>query len=213
MTSRALILSFVLACAPGAIAPAATASAPAGTPANAAPKLGAVLLAFTPDAAAPSRNLPWTAGAGLPVKWDGPAGPAPEYLKAQGMTRQRTGSLRVTLDTPAPAKVQVILQGDANGIRKVSLGFAYDGNQGPEVEPMGRIDRALAADGIKLGALKCRKEGEGVTGGNVAYLLPLAGRKPAAVIEFWSCGADGTCMLDVTLADPKGDLSDVECHG
>jgi hypothetical protein len=178
------------------------------------PKLSAVLSAFLAEASSPSRVLPWTAGNDLPLDWKS-KGPVPVtdlYLSAKGITHSRGGSGRANLDGGAPKEIRLLAYGSTAGIQRVTIGLDYAGD-GSEPEPMDRIGRGLAADGFKLGHLKCRREGEGVIGGNVVYLLEAPDRHPAALLESWSCSHDGACSLELGLLDPKADLTDVECHG
>lgn len=174
-------------------------------------RLGTVLSAFLADSAARTLGLAWTSGSTLTVKWQSakPVTNTDRYLSGKGMTLSRTGTILVALDKEDPIEVTVQVLGSAGGIQRTNFWFSYHGDF--DADPKDRVDRALAAEGFKLSALKCDRKTEGVMFGNVAYIAKAPRKTASALWESWNCTGAGECTLTLTLLYRKSDVAEVEC--
>jgi hypothetical protein len=205
MISRAsLWLAALVTCA--AVVPAA--ADPAGKPQPL--RLSAVLTAFLADSSVATRGLAWTTGAALPVKWASarPVAVTEEYLKRGGFTLKREGTLALRVGE-ATRQAGLHVYGNAAGVQRVSVSCEYQGDL--EGHPRELLEASLAADGFHLTPLKCDAKIEGVSYGNLAYVVKAPGRKAAALWESWNCTGTGDCGLSLTLLYRKAELAEVEC--
>jgi len=179
---------------------------PAQAPAPQAVRLSAVLAAFLPTAGTQTRGLPWTTGDELPIKWESATPVAPAAFEAsQGFTMKRTGALVIEVGAERmDASIQVL--GNQMGVQQVTI--AWQQLSGP----FDRASLALAADGVGLRPLKCRRETEPASFGNLVQVAQFEGRTGAALWENWNCGQDG-CGFSLTLLYRRAAVDQVECVG
>lgn len=167
-------------------------------------KLSVFLTTFLADANVKTRGLPWTTGAGLPVKWQSPKPvAAAAYLKQQGFTLSRTGTIRVTVEeAQLDATVEVV--GNDAGIQQVSIGWNQLSG------PFDAAPRSLGTDGIVLEALKCKRETEGASYGNLVHVVKAPGKTASALWESWNCAHDG-CGYGIAILYRKSAVAAIEC--
>ena len=194
---RAVLTSLALA---AALAPPA--------PAQQATKLSTIITGFLADSGAKTAGLPWITGNALPVKWK-TAKPVPateQYLKNQGYTLQRSGLAQVKVGSQPASTTSIDVHGTDTGIQQVVVGFANDVG----FEGSGPFEKALESDGITLTPLKCSKDKEGASYGNLVYAMKAPGKLASALWESWNCGQEG-CGFSMTIVYRKSDLAQVEC--
>jgi hypothetical protein len=171
-------------------------------------KLSALLSGFLADSGVPTRGLPWTTGTALAVKWQSAKPvPAQEWEQRQGFTLTHTGSARVTTGGSGPDPVRIIVSGNATGIQKVFVGYDFG-----EWSYVG--EKGLLAEGFELKPLKCSREKEGASYGNVVYIAKTPGKTASGLWINWDCagGARG-CTVGFTILYRKSDVTQVECAG
>ena len=183
-----------------------TAGVAAQTPARPPAKLGDVLSAFVPAAGTQTKGLPWTIGGELPVTWESAAPVVPPpYEAKQGFTMKRTGALVVDVGAARKdATIQVL--GNQAGVQQVTV--AWQELSGP----FDRASLALAADGAGLKPLKCRRDTEPPSFGNVVQVAQFKGKIGVALWESWNCGHDG-CGFSMTLLYRPTAVDQIECIG
>ncbi len=166
------------------------------------------MTAFLADSGVRTRGLPWTTGQDLAVAWE-TAEPVPIPYKTQdGTTVSRTGTTQVGVDDGSPIEVTVDVAGNGNGIQRVSLHF-----EAPEL-PKNLIvaEESLTGSGITLAPLKCSRETEGHSYGNLIYVMKAPGKTASALHEWWNCAHDG-CRAGFTIIYRKRDLAGITCMG
>lgn len=170
-------------------------------------KLSTVLAAFLADSGARTRGLPWTTGSELPVKWEA-AQPSPTtdpYLKKLGHTLTRTGKFRGTVGGQPAQEMTLTLSGTEAGLARVSVGTPMD-----EITRE-QIEQSLKADGMTLQPLKCSREKEGASFGNLLDAARVPGKTASGLWWNWNCAHDG-CMLGLTILYRKAEASEIECY-
>ena len=178
----------------------------AETQARPSVKLGDVLSAFVPAAGTQTTGLPWTTGKELPVKWESaaPVTPAP-YEARQGFTMKRTGALAVGVGAERKdATIQVL--GTQTGVQQVTIAWRQLSG------PFDEVSLALAADGVGLKPLKCKRDTEPASFGNVVQVAQFKGKIGVALWEAWNCGHDG-CGFSMTLLYRRTAVDQIECAG
>jgi hypothetical protein len=182
-------------------------AAPAPVRAQQPVKLSAVILAFLPDAGVPTRGLPWSSGDHLPVRWQSakPVASA-DYLKQQGFTLSRTGTVRVALEGGKVQEATLQVAGNQLGVQQVSVSWNVLSG------PFDGAARALEADGVSLKPLKCRREAEGASFGNVVHVAAAKGKQATGLWENWNCAHDG-CGFGLTILYRRSALAQIECSG
>jgi len=169
-------------------------------------KLSTVLSAFVPAAGTQTRGLSWTTAGELPIKWENATPVAPPAFEAnQGFTMKRTGALVLEVGAELKdASIQVL--GNQTGVQQVTI--AWQQLSGP----FDQASLALAADGVGLTPLKCRRETETASFGNLVQVAQFKGKIGVALWENWNCGHDG-CGFSMTLLYRRTAADQVECVG
>jgi hypothetical protein len=176
--------------------------------------LAGLLLPFLADSGAPTRGLAWTRGDSLPLSWQHttPAPVTEAWLSNQGYTLTRNATAKVLLDGDSAIDASLRLLGTPNGIQRVIVSIAYNGNFNP-LHLRERVPAALAAEGFALTLLKCDPKLEGETYGNLVYVAKAPGKTASALWATWNCAGDGACGHDLQLVYRRAELNQVECAG
>jgi hypothetical protein len=98
------------------------------------------------------------------------------------------------------------LLGNQAGIQQVMIAWRQLSG------PFDQASQALVADGVALKPLKCRRETEGASFGNVVSVAQFKGRIGVALWENWDCGHDG-CGFWMALLYRRTAVDQVECAG
>lgn len=169
--------------------------------------IGAILTAFLADSGVATHGLPWTTGGELPIAWDTdqPVAAA-SYLQEQGITLTRSGRATVAVDTLV-REVTVSVNGNETGIQDVAVGF--DELDSWLTAP---LEAALPADGVVLSPLKCSRETEPPSYGNVVWIAKVPGKTASGLWMSWNCAHDG-CGIALTILYRKADVEPIECIG
>ena len=170
--------------------------------------LSTLLTAFLADSGVRTRGLPWTTGKELPVVWQSEAPVKIPYPTQDGTTVARSGTALVGFEDGSTTDATIEVAGSEVGIQRVAVWF-----DAPEL-PRNLIvaEEALTARGIALTPLKCRRDTEGATYGNLVYVIKAPGKTASALHESWNCAHDG-CRATVALVYRKRDLTGITCFG
>jgi hypothetical protein len=201
------VLILILISALGAIAPVAADAQDSST------TLAAVISAFLADSGVRTRGLPWTTGSGTAIKWEStaPVRNPDTWMNNPALTLARIGAVPV----PVGDKVRdlnVRVYGSQAGIQRVSFSFPWDSNfEGGDLRDS--VSATLEAGNLSLAPLKCEKEREGYTYGNLAFIVTAPRKAASALWWTWNCAADGSCGFDMNILYRRADLAQVECAG
>jgi hypothetical protein len=155
-----------------------------------------------------TRGLPWTTGTELPVAWESANPVKIAYPTQDGTTVARSGTAQVGFEDGSTTDANIEVAGNDGGIQRVAVWF-----DAPEL-PKNLIvaEEALTARGIDLTPLKCSRDTEGATFGNLVYVIKAPGKTASALHESWNCAHDG-CRATVALVYRKRDLTGITCFG
>lgn len=207
-TSRSLLAAVLLLAPP--LAAQATATAPV--------PLSRVLTTFLADSGVRVRGLPWTVADPLPITWATPR-PVPatgEWYQRQGITTLHEGTLRVTAGDSVVLPMAITLTGGPNGLLGVSISSTSlevtnpDGSGYFVTREM--IEEALKHDGLMLQPLKCSRETEGASYGNLVDAVKAPGKTASGLWWSWDAPMQ-ELRVTLTLLYRRADMAQVECAG
>jgi hypothetical protein len=179
---------------------------PGSAAAQAGVTLAAAVSPFLPDSADRAPRVDWTTGAALPIRWASPGPVDAPYLRAEGMSHRREGTIRLA-GSDGPIDGLIVTQGVPTLVMQVA--FTWD------MEAM-VVDSALAGlerAGVGLRPLKCDRAKEGYSYGNAVYTMRIAGKRPQGLHMSWNCGAAVGCSATLTILYRRADVERVECAG
>ena len=207
---RPLVAAITLA-VPGRIAEAQASKAPAQQV-----QLGAVLTAFLVDSGVRTRGLPWTTGESLPIRWSTPrpvSNPDPVMSK-QGVTLRREGTVVATLGDTVALEMVVVVTGGQTGLASVTfqprtLEVSKPGGGGFFVHRE-MVEQALRNQGLTFQPIKCKRETEGASYGNLVDAVKAPGKTASGLWWMWDSPRDGPTLM-LTLLYRRADMNQVEC--
>ena len=169
-------------------------------------RLSAVIGAFLVDSGVRTRGLPWTTGNDVPVKWQS-AKPVPnpdQSRRKLGITLARIGAVTTPVAGVA-LPVEVTATGNELGLAQVTFTMPMQDVTREQIE------KDLRESGMTLQPLKCSRETEGASFGNLLDAAKIPGRTASGLWWLWNCAHDG-CTLVLTLLYRKADAAQVECY-
>ncbi len=181
-------------------------------------RLSGVIGTFLVDAGVRTRGLPWTTGSDLPVKWETPAAvvSTDPYALQRGMTRVRTGTFMGTIGDSVALSMALTLNGNDVGLQRVmihvpSMEVTYTDGSG-FIATREMIESSLRGEGMTLQPLKCSRETEGASYGNLIDAAVMPGKTASGLWWFWQSPMQ---MPEVTLTIlyRRADMDEVECVG
>jgi hypothetical protein len=193
-------------------------SAAAAAETSAQTKLSAVLTAFLVDAGVRTRGLPWTTGAELPVKWETPAAVSADdpYSRQKGLTLTRSGTVTATLGDTVALEASLTLAGNEAGLQRVTVHLPVllvsrpDGSGFFVHQRM--VEQALKDESLTLQPLKCSRETEGASYGNLVDALGAPGKTASGLWWLWQSPMQEP-TLTLTILYRRADMTEVECAG
>ena len=179
-------------------------------------KLSRVISAFLADASVRTRGLSWTTGAELPVKWETPAEVAADpYSQQRGMTLVRTGQLTTTLGDTVALEMTLVLNGNDAGLQRVTMHFPTLLVSRPDSSGFwvhrGIVEQSLKDDGMTLQPLKCSRETEGASYGNLIDAIGAPGKTASGLWWFWQSPMQEP-TLTLTILYRRADMNEIECY-
>lgn len=178
--------------------------------------LSAVITAFLVDSGVRTRGLPWTTGEALPIRWATPrpvANTDPVASK-QGATLSRTGSVLVTLGDSVALETTVLVTGSPQGLASVT--FYPKTLQVTKPDGSGffvhreMVEQALKNEGLTFQPVKCKRETEGASYGNLVDAVKAAGKTASGLWWMWDSPRDGPTLM-MALLYRRADMNQVEC--
>ena len=180
-------------------------------------KLSSVITAFLVDAGVRTRGLPWTTGAELPVKWETPAAVAATdpYSQQRGMTLVRSGTLTGTVGDTAALEMTLVLNGNEAGLQRVTMHFPVLLVSRPDSSGFWlhreMVEQSLRDDGLTLQPLKCSRETEGASYGNLVDAVGGPGKTASGLWWFWQSPMQEP-TLTLTILYRRADMQEIECY-
>jgi len=181
-------------------------------------KVSAVLTAFLVDSGVRTQGLPWTTGSDLPVRWASKA-PVPvtdASLLKQGITQQREGRFLGTLGDSVALWMELRVRGTATGLTGMSIALDSMEVTGPRGKggfflTREMIEQALKHDGLTFQPLKCKRETEGASYGNLVDAVKAPGKTASGLWWEWHLESQ-KLMVSLTLLYRKAEMAQVECY-
>lgn len=176
-----------------------------------------VLAAFLVDSGVRTRGLPWSTGSELPIKWATAAPVANEdaRARAQGITLVRGGRFMGTLGDSVALEMAITLWGSPTGLS--SVGIVLDSMEVTNRDGSGflvhreMIERALRNEGVTFQPLKCKRETEGASYGNLVDAVKVPGKTASGLWWSWQ-SAQQAQSVGLTILYRRADMNQVECY-
>jgi hypothetical protein len=180
-------------------------------------KLSAVIAGFLADSGIRTRGLPWTTGAELPIRWES-ARPIPnpdQYARAKGIALIRSGSFTGTVGDTVALKMEITLGGSAAGLAHVvvnmpSMQVTYANGSGFFLTRE-MVEKALGDEGVTLQPLKCSRDKEGASYGNLVDAVKVPGKTASGLWWFWQSPQQEP-SLSLSILYRRTDMGQVECY-
>jgi hypothetical protein len=180
--------------------------------------VGTVITTFLVDSGVRTRGLPWTVAGTLPIRWASPR-PIPatgEWYARQGITLLHEGAFRGTLGDSVTLPMTITLTGNATGLS----GMSISPNSLQVTHPDGSgywvtremIEAALQHDGLEFKPLKCSRETEGASYGNLVDAVKAPGKTASGLWWSWDAPMQ-ELRVTLTLLYRRADMAQVECVG
>ncbi len=201
---RRLALLFVVLFAPAALL--AQNQAQPSTPDLASTTFPALLSAFLADSGVPTRGLNWGVAGSLPVKWTTTKPTKPAWDVGPGITLQHEGTVHVAVSDTAGVDIQLFVYGNSASVQRVAVSWDMDLLTGPAAEAL------LTGAGWMLKPLKCARDTEGASYGNLLFAAKAPGKTASGLHENWNCAHDG-CTDAMTIYYRKADVPQIDCAG
>lgn len=165
-----------------------------------------LMATYLADSGVRTRGLPWSVASALPITWSTAKPVAPSYDAGPGLTLVREGTVQVRASDTSTVEVNLRIYGNENGVQRF---VAYWDR---EALPDARAESALTDAGWTLKLLKCSRETEGFSFGNLLYAAKAPGKTAAGLQETWNCEHDG-CTNSFTMYYRKADVEQFDCAG
>jgi len=181
-------------------------------------KLSAVLTAFLVDSGVRTRGLAWTTGSELPIKWEspGPVQNPDQWAAKQGRIVARNGSFTGTIGDSVALAMTINVSGIPTGLAQVAITIPSmqvtmaDGSGFFATREM--VETALKNDGLQLQPLKCRRETEGASYGNLVDAMKAPGKTASGLAWHWEAPQQ-ELYVTLTILYRRADMAQVECAG
>ncbi len=180
-------------------------------------KLSTVLTAFLVDSGIRTTGLPWTTGKELPVRWTtpGPVATSEAWLKQQGLTHIREGRFLGTLGDSVALGMDIRLTGTATALTQVSVlldsMLVTDAGGNGFFVHREMIEDALKHDGVMLQPIKCKRETEGASYGNLIDAFKIPGKTASGLWWYWA-SPQQELVVTLTILYRRADMNQVECN-
>ncbi|MBL0179511.1 MAG: hypothetical protein IPP98_10365 [Gemmatimonadetes bacterium] len=181
-------------------------------------KVSAVLTAFLVDSGIRTTALPWTTGSALPIRWAtaAPVAVADARLIKAGTTQAREGRFLGTLGDSVALWMQITLRGSAVGLTGMSIALDSMEITGPRGKggfflTREMIEQALKNDGLAFQPLKCNRETEGASYGNLVDAVKAPGKTASGLWWEWHLESQNL-KVSLSMLYRKAEMAQVECY-
>lgn len=168
--------------------------------------LAAILSPFLPDSADRAPRVDWTTGGALPIRWATAAPVTAPFLRGEGMSHRREGTVALQGDGRA-LEGRVVAQGVPQLVMQMAVTWDMEGF--PIDSALAGLDRA----GFARRPLKCDRATEGHSYGNAVFTLRVPGKRPQGLHLSWNCGAAVGCSATLTILYRRADVERIACAG
>ena len=168
--------------------------------------LPALLATYLADSGVRTRGLSWGTGGDLGIKWSTTKPTKPQYTVGPGITLQHEGVIAVQAADTLSLDMNVIVFGNDAGIQRFIVSWDMEKLPGEKAEAL------LTDAGWKFQSLKCNRETEGYSYGNLLYAAKAPGKTASGLLEGWNCAHDG-CTISMTIYYRKADVEQFDCAG
>lgn len=181
-------------------------------------KLRDVLAAFLVDSGVRTTGLPWNTARELPIRWDspGPVANPDQWAAKQGFTHARQGTFLGTLGDSVALGMSLTVSGVAQGVTQVAV--VIDSTQVTNADGSGyfvtreMIEDALRHDGMELKPLKCDRNAEGASYGNLVDAFRVPGKNASGLWWHWEAPQQ-QLVVSLTILYRRAAMTQVECSG
>ncbi len=180
--------------------------------------LSSILTAFLVDSGVRTTGLPWTTGSALAIRW---ATPAPTAVKdaasiQRGVTQQRAGRFLGTLGDSVALWMQITLHGGPAGLTGMRITLDSMEVTGPRGKggfflTREMIEQSLTHHGLTFQPLKCKRETEGASYGNLVDAVKAPGKTASGLWWEWHSESQ-QLMVSLSLLYRRADMAQVECY-
>lgn len=178
--------------------------------------LSAVLGTFLADSGVPTRALPWSTGSELPIRWasPGPVATNEQWLANLGLTHTREGEFVGQAGDSVALPMRIQLRGTVAGLAGVSIHIGKlliekpDGSGYHVTREM--IETSLTNDGAQLRPLKCSRDTEGASYGNLVDAFRMPGKTASGLWWMWQAPMQ-EMQISLQLIYRRADMAQVEC--
>lgn len=179
-------------------------------------KLSAVIAAFLADSGVQTRALPWTTGNGLAIKWQSatPIANPDQSARAKGLTHARIGRFMGTVGDSVALPMDITAVGTTLGIASLWINIAsleVGGGRG-FILHRGMVETALKNEGLTLQPIKCSRDKEGASYGNLIDAVKAPGKTASGLWWMWDSPQQHP-TLSLTILYRRADMTQVECQG
>jgi len=181
-------------------------------------KLSAVLTAFLVDSGVRVRGLPWTTGSELRVEWEspGPVQNPDQWAAKQGRVVARNGSFTGTIGDSVALAMTINVSGIPAGLAQVAITIPSMEVTNPDgsgfIATREMVETALKNEGLQLQPLKCRRETEGASYGNLVDAVKAPGKTASGLAWHWEAPQQ-QLYLTLTILYRRADMAQIECAG
>lgn len=179
-------------------------------------RLADVIGAFLADSGVQTRGLPWSTGDGLAIRWAtrGAVANADQAARQRGITHMRQGTFLGTAGDSVALRMGIVVTGTATGIAGVSIFIdsllVETGGGNGYFVTREMLDQAIRNDGLTLTPLKCSRDTEGASYGNLVDAVKAPGKMAAGLWWFWQ-SMQQELHVSIGLIYRRVEMEQVEC--
>jgi len=180
-------------------------------------RLSKVITAFLVDSGVQTRGLPWTRGNIAGIRWQSvkPVANPNMQERQKGITLARTARFSGTVGDSVTLPMEIIAVGTPLGLARVSIAIPsmlFEDNKGHGFfVTREMVEQALKNEGLKLNPLKCSRDKEGASYGNLVDAVKSPGKTASGLWWYWDSPRQ-EMTVTLTLLYRKADMAQVECQ-
>ncbi len=181
-------------------------------------KLSAVIAAFLADSGVRTRGLAWTTGNDLAIKWESatPKANPDRSALSRGITLARSGTFTGTVGDSVALPMTITVTGTNIGLASVgiyipSMEVTYAGGRGFFLTRE-MVESAFKNEGLTLQPLKCSRDKEGASYGNLVDAVKAPGKTASGLWWMWDSPQQQP-TLALMIMYRRADMAQVECQG
>lgn len=179
-------------------------------------RLSAVISAFLVDSGVMTRGLAWTTAGTLPIKWESstPVTNTDASERQRGVTLMRKGSFSGTIGDSVVLPMTIRLTGTVTGLAGMMINIpsmlVTQKKSGGFFMTREMVEQSLKNEGLTLVPLKCSRDREGASYGNLVDAVKAPGKTASGLWWYWDSPKQ-EMFLSLTLLYRRVDMAQVEC--